>query len=122
MKRFNSRLIWLVLAAVAGVLALSGCVPAATDTGSSANQNIYLIVVMVAIFAIFYFLTIRPQRKRQKEQQKLIEELRRGDRVITIGGLYGTVEGTDEESVTLKVESGTLRVVKNAVHHKIVTG
>lgn len=125
MKRFNSRLIWLALAAMAGVLALSGCLAPATgttETGSSATQNIYLIVVMVAIFAIFYFLTIRPQRKRQKEQQKLIEELKKGDRVITIGGLYGTVESNDEESVTLKVESGTIRVVKNAIHHKIIAG
>jgi len=120
MKRFVTRVLWLVLA-LAAMLALAGCVPATGTTTDTGPSSIYYIVILVAIFAIFYFLTIRPQRKRQKEQQKLIEELKKGDRVVTIGGIYGEVESTDEDSVTLKVESGTVRVIKGAIHHKIST-
>ncbi|MBA7695468.1 hypothetical protein ES703_104096 [subsurface metagenome] len=56
------------------------------------------------------------QRKRQKEHQQLIEELKRGDRVITAGGVYGVIETVSEDSVVIKVESGaTMRVAKNSV-------
>ncbi|GAI84809.1 unnamed protein product [marine sediment metagenome] len=65
---------------------------------------------------MMYFLMIRPQRKRQKEHQQLIEELKRGDRVITAGGVYGVIETVSEDSVVIKVESGaTMRVAKNSV-------
>lgn len=115
MKR--SKVLWLS-SGLFGVLLLGGCVPQASGTGGG-TDTITLIVVLVLIFAMFYFLTIRPQRKRQKEQQLLIEGLKKGDRVITVGGIYGEVESTDEESVMLKVESGTVRVVKGGIHHKI---
>jgi preprotein translocase subunit YajC len=63
-----------------------------------------------------YLVLIRPQRKRQKEHQQLVEELRRGDRVITAGGIYGEIESVSEDSVVIKVESGvTMRVAKGSV-------
>ncbi|OGO06212.1 MAG: preprotein translocase subunit YajC [Chloroflexi bacterium RBG_13_56_8b] len=75
-----------------------------------------MIVFLVLIFAMFYFLMIRPQRKRQKEHQKMMEELKRGDRVITAGGIYGVIESVSEDSVVIKVESGTtLRLAKSSV-------
>jgi len=65
---------------------------------------------------MFYFLMIRPQRKRQKEQQQMIEELKRGDRVVTAGGIYGVIETVSEDSVVIKVESGaTMRVALGSV-------
>ena len=65
---------------------------------------------------IFYFLLIRPQRKRQKQQQQLMEELKRGDKVITAGGIYGVIESVSEDSIIIKVESGaTMRVSKSSV-------
>jgi preprotein translocase subunit YajC len=70
----------------------------------------------VLIFAMFYFLMIRPQRKRQKEQRELMEGLKRGDKVVTAGGIFGVIENVSEDSVVIKVESGaTLRVAKNMV-------
>lgn len=75
-----------------------------------------IIIFLVLIVAIFYFLMIRPQRKRQKEHQQMMEELRRGDRVVTAGGIYGTIESVSEDSVVIKVESGTtMRVAKGSV-------
>jgi preprotein translocase subunit YajC len=74
------------------------------------------IFLIIALLAMFYFFLIRPQRKRQKEHSKLIEELKRGDKVITAGGIFGKIEVIDEKSVVLKVEGGTtLRVLKNSI-------
>ncbi|HEX74030.1 MAG TPA: preprotein translocase subunit YajC [Dehalococcoidia bacterium] len=68
---------------------------------------------------MMYFLMIRPQRKRQKEHQQLMEELKRGDRVITAGGVYGVIETISDDSVVIKVESGaTMRVARNSVAGK----
>jgi len=81
---------------------------------------IYLIIFLVAIFAMFYFLMIRPQRKRQKEHDELISQLRGGDNVITAGGIYGRIESISQDSVVLKVESGaTIRVTKGSIAGKV---
>ncbi len=77
---------------------------------------IYIIVFLVVIFALFYFFMIRPQRKRQKEHEELVGQLRNGDKVITAGGIYGHVENVSQDSVVLKVESGaTIRVAKSSI-------
>jgi len=64
---------------------------------------------MVLIFVVFYFLLIRPQVKRQKEHKSLIEALKKGDEIMTSGGLIGRVKDIKEERIT--VESGTSTVV-----------
>jgi len=75
-----------------------------------------LIIFLVFIFGIFYFLMVRPQRKRQKEHQDLVGGLKRGDKVITAGGIYGVIETVSDDSVVMKVESGvTMRVAINSV-------
>lgn len=80
-----------------------------------------MIIFLVFIVGIFYFFTIRPQRKRQKEHGALIQSLKKGDRVITAGGIYGQVENVEQDSVVLKVESGaTLRMVKGSIIGKQV--
>ncbi len=63
-----------------------------------------LFMPMILIFAIMYFLIFRPQAKKQKEQQKMISEITKGDKVITAGGIYGTVVGVKEKDAILVVE------------------
>ncbi|MDR0669954.1 MAG: preprotein translocase subunit YajC [Treponema sp.] len=58
----------------------------------------------IAIIAIFYFLIIRPQNKKQKETQRMLGALKKGDRVITIGGIHGIIQTVREHSVILKVD------------------
>jgi preprotein translocase subunit YajC len=96
---------------------IGGCYTAPTGTeGGGTTSTLYMIVFLVLIFAMFYFLMIRPQRKRQKEHQQLMEELKRGDKVITAGGIFGVIESVSEDSVVIKVESGaTMRVAKGSV-------
>ena len=74
-----------------------------------------LIIFLVFIFGMFYFLMIRPQRKRQKEHQQLVEELKKGDKVITAGGIYGQIESLSQDSVVLKIESGTIRIARTSI-------
>lgn len=78
-----------------------------------------MIIFLVLIFAMMYFLMIRPQRRRQKEHQEMEKELKRGDKVITAGGIYGQIESLREDSVVLKTESGaTIRVTRGSIAGK----
>ena len=99
-----------------GVVFISGC----TLTDAEGGTNIWTMLIFVAIFfALMYFVMIRPQRKRQQEHKQLIEELQRGDRVITAGGIHGAIESISEDTVIIKVESGaTMRVAKGSVSLK----
>ncbi len=58
---------------------------------------------LIIIFAIFYFLLIRPQQKRAKEHRQMLESLKKGDKVITSGGIYGVVEQVGRETVVIKI-------------------
>ena len=93
---------------------IGGCVPA--PEGEERGFDWSLIIFLVLIFGVFYFLLIRPQRKRQKQHDELVQELQKGDRVISAGGIYGVIESISDESVVMKVESGTtIRVAKGSV-------
>ena len=94
---------------------IGGCVPA--DGGEEGGTSILpMIIFLVIIFGLFYFVMIRPQRQKQKEHQMMVQELQKGDRVITAGGIYGTIESLSEENVVLKVESGaTIRVARGSI-------
>ena len=98
------------------IVFISGCYPADAE----GETSIWPMLIFVALFfALMYFVMIRPQRKRQKEHQQLIDELKRGDRVVTAGGIHGTIESISEDSVIMKVESGaTMRVAKGSVSLK----
>ena len=75
-----------------------------------------LIVIALVFFSMIYFLMIRPLRQREKQHDQLVEELQRGDRVITAGGMYGQIESIDEDSMVLRIESGaTVRVTKGGI-------
>ncbi len=74
------------------------------------------LIMMIAIFAVMWFFMIRPQRKQQKELEKFRNELKKGDKVVTAGGIYGTVDEIKERYVLLKVDGETrLRVDKNSL-------
>jgi preprotein translocase subunit YajC len=71
---------------------------------------------LVLIFGVFYFLLIRPQQKKLKQHQVMLNNLKRGDKVVTAGGVIGSVEGVDEAEVSVKVaDSVVVRVQKNTI-------
>ena len=61
------------------------------------------LLFFAAIFAVFYFLLIRPQQKQKRERERMLTALKKGDRVVTSSGLHGTVTGLDEHKVVLRV-------------------
>ncbi|MGC8976144.1 MAG: preprotein translocase subunit YajC [Candidatus Ratteibacteria bacterium] len=71
---------------------------------------------LILIFFVFYFLLILPQQKKQKLHKKMLDELKEGDKVITVGGLVGEIEKIKDEIVVLKFKEGTkIEIVKNAI-------
>ena len=73
------------------------------------------IIMLVLMFAIFYFLLIRPQQKRQKQIREMHSNLQKGDRIITIGGLHGKIEALDEDKVVLDTGSDNLTFDRNSI-------
>ena len=118
MKKTKISKLGLIGGLLTGVAFLGGCVPTDAEGGTDIWP---MLIFVVLLFGLMYFVMIRPQRKRQREHQHLIEELKRGDRVVTAGGIYGVIESISEDSVTIKVESGaTMRVAKGSVTLKQV--
>lgn len=78
------------------------------------------VIYLVAMLALIYFVLIRPQSKQRKEQAQLLSSLKKGDKVVTIGGLHGSIVDLNEQRVTLKV-SDTTRVIfeRGAIKSKI---
>jgi len=81
------------------------------------QNSLMSFLPLVAIVVVFYFFMIRPQMKKAKEQKKYIESLKKGDKILTIGGIYGKiVEVREDGSLIMEVEDGTkMRISKNAV-------
>ncbi|HOJ50705.1 MAG TPA: preprotein translocase subunit YajC [Spirochaetota bacterium] len=76
------------------------------------NSGIVTLIMMAAIFAIFYFLLIRPQQKRQKELQKQIQAIKKGDKVVTAGGIKGVVEEVKDETIVISSQGTKIEVLK----------
>ena len=75
-----------------------------------------MIIFLVAIFAVMYFLMIRPRQKQQREHEEMTKELRSGDRVIIAGGIYGQIDSVGEDTIILKLESGaTMKVARASI-------
>ena len=89
--------------------ASAGSAPAAGGSGM-------FWIMMILLFVIMWAFMIRPQRKQQKELEKFRNELKRGDKVVTAGGIYGTVDEIKDRSVLIKVDGDVkLRVDKNSI-------
>lgn len=80
---------------------------AGAPSASTGGSLITTLIPFALIIVIFYFFLIRPQNKKQKETQKMLDALKKGDKVITIGGIHGKVAEVKENTVVLKVDDGT---------------
>ena len=88
----------------------------------SGGSPVPLILFMVGIFAVFYFLMIRPQKQKEKQRRETIAQLKKGDRVVTIGGIHGEVVGLKERTMIIKVDpdsGATLKMNRSAVHRVV---
>lgn len=74
--------------------------PQQGDSGSGITST---LIMFGLIFLIFYFMIVRPQQKRQKERQKMLDAIKKGDKVVTAGGIHGTVVGIEEKTVLVQI-------------------
>ena len=87
-----------------------------------AGSMLVSLVPIILIFVIFWLLLIRPQQKRQKEHKKLLLELKKGDKVVTNGGMFGVISSLNEEKsiVVLKIAENTkIEVLKSSIAGKV---
>lgn len=89
-----------------------------TAAAQQAGSGLWSMVIMfVLIFAVMYFFMIRPQKKQQKAIEEMRKALTKGDKVITAGGIYGTIADIDETSVLIKVDGDVkIRVDKSCIN------
>lgn len=78
---------------------LQAAAPAPASSGATS-----MWVMLLAIFIIMYFFMIRPQRKQQKELEKFRSELKKGDKVVTVGGIYGSIDSVQEKTAIIRVD------------------
>jgi preprotein translocase subunit YajC len=89
----------------------------------AAQDPILSLLPFVVIFVLFYFMLIRPQMKRAKEQKKMIDALQKGDEVITAGGLLGKITKVGEQYVSLEIaDNVTIQVQKQTVQTLLPKG
>ncbi len=81
---------------------------------AAAGGLIEMLVPFALIFVVFYFLLIRPQQKKQKELAKMIEELKRGDEVITSAGIHGTIKAVTPHNIKLEIAQNTVITIEKS--------
>ena len=92
----------------------------APQGGEGGGSMVSTIVMFSLIILIFYFMILRPQQKKQKERQKLLEGVKKGDKITTIGGIHATVIGMEEKSVLIQIADNVkVKIEKTAISNVI---
>ena len=87
-------------------LAFAMAAPEGAPAGGGMMAQLQGLIPLIFMFAIFYFLLIRPQQKKAKEHRALLDALKKGDQVVTAGGMHGKVTSLDDQVVTLEIAPG----------------
>ncbi len=95
--------------------------PPQGGSGGGGGSLVSTIIMFGAIFLIFYFMIIRPQQKRSKEREKMLSNVQKGDKVVTSGGLHGTIIHIDEKTVLLQVADNVKLKYERSAISSIVT-
>jgi preprotein translocase subunit YajC len=116
------RVLVLVPVLVSAIAAAGAAHAMATGGGSQQGGGLAAFLPLILIVVIFYFLLIRPQTKRQKEHKMMLTTLRKGDKVVTNSGMFGTIVGMDdkENKVVLKVAEGVkIEFLKSSIAGRV---
>ena len=105
------------------LLLVSACVPPNDGSGGGGEASFLPFLMLLTFFIFIYFVTIRPQQYRQKEQQTLVESLEKGDEVMTSSGLVGRVESVKDRYVSIKLnENVSINMQKEFISSKLPKG
>ncbi len=102
---------FLMLAQATG----QGAAPATAPSQQGGPPAFLQLVPILLLFVVFYLFLIRPQQKQKKEQQKMLTEIRTGDRVLTSGGIHGVIANIKDKTYTLRLAEGKMEINKDAV-------
>ena len=106
----------LVYLAAAGASILAAASPAMAADGQGAAGGFASFIPLILIFVVFYFLLIRPQQKQAKRHQTYLSELKKGNKVITKGGIYGEITGLTDNVLTLEIADNIrIKVTRDAI-------
>ncbi|MCL2759953.1 MAG: preprotein translocase subunit YajC [Treponema sp.] len=95
---------------------LMGAPPPGADGAASGGNMFAQFLPFIAIILIFYLLIIRPQNKKRKETERMLSALKKGDKIVTIGGLYGTIQSVKETTVIIKADDNVkLEFLRSAI-------
>jgi preprotein translocase subunit YajC len=95
---------------------ISDAIAAAPTTHAAQTDSTFSLIMIVAIFVLFYFMLIRPQNKRAKEHREMIGKLKKGDEIVTSGGILGKVVSMDEQYIKLALAEGVeVKLQRSAV-------
>lgn len=98
----------------------AGSSPTTTATKTSGWQTYGMWIIIAVMLVVFYVLLIRPQRKRSQEHEGMMTELKKGDEVITIGGLHGVIKRVTDDTIVLEVDKGVkLTFSKSAISRRV---
>lgn len=84
------------------------------------QQQLLSFLPLILLVVVFYFMLLRPQRKREQERVKMLNSLKKGDKVVTIGGLHGSIVDLNEQKVTLKVNENSRLVFERSAINQVV--
>ena len=89
----------------------------APQGGSGGGGSLISTIIMFgAIFAIFYFMIIRPQQKRAKEREKLLSNIEKGDKIVTSGGVHGTIVGLEDKTALIEIATNVkIKIERSAI-------
>ena len=102
--------------AATSALFLLSCMPPGAGQGGAGGSTFSAILPFVLIFALFYFLIIRPQQRQSRERKKMLAEIKRGDGIVTTGGIYGRVINVDGDDLTVEIAKGiNIKMVRSGI-------
>ncbi len=97
--------------------------PPGSGQGGVGGSTFSAILPFVAIFALFYFLIIRPQQRQSRERKKMLAEVKRGDSIVTTGGIYGRVISVDGDDITVEIAKGiNIKMARSGISEKTDSG
>ena len=99
----NYQLIFTIISCISVSICAQETAPG--PTGFSAGSFIPMMIVM---FVVIYFFMIRPEQKKQKAKQKMVSEIKKGDKILTIGGIYGNVMNVKDDTISVKIADNTV--------------
>lgn len=104
------KLVISVLILCVMMLAFSACAPTGAAGSEAAGSPWASIIMIVVVFALFYFLMIRPENKRKKKAQEMRDKIEVGDKIVTIGGMIGKVVHVSEDRLTFETGEDRVRI------------